>query len=76
METRIPLKPVRVNIVCDECSQKPNPGCVLKKYPADINFTFATNPPTCSYFCPLCDKKFMLNAHYPYIEYEEELSWD
>lgn len=66
-ETRTEVKPIKINICCDECSKKPNPGCVLKNT-GDVYLTY---PSRYIYKCPICEKIFKLDKHYPRIEYEE-----
>jgi hypothetical protein len=59
------VKTVEINYACDECSVKPNPGCVLKK----TGQVFMTHPEKYQHECPNCKKKFSLPIPYPYIDY-------
>lgn len=67
-EIRKTVVPIEINYGCDDCSKKPNPGCLLKRN----DFVYLTNPPRYEYFCPLCDKKYVFNEIYPKIIFEEE----
>lgn len=65
-ESKHKVIPYLINYYCDECSKKPNTGCVLKLVP----FPLANQ-----YQCPNCNEYFNLDKVYPYIEYEVEDNW-
>ena len=56
-----------VKYVCDDCEQKPNPGCVLIR----LNICYPVNPPLYAYECPNCHKIYKMHGQYPSVEYEE-----
>ena len=66
-EIKIKLIPYQTHYVCDDCIEKPNPGCILIK----IGEAFMTYPPFYVYVCPNCKKKYEFQKIYPSIEYEE-----
>jgi len=53
---------------CDECSQKPNPGCLLES----TGKALPTSPMKYEYKCPNCEKIYILNELYPKITFEKE----
>jgi hypothetical protein len=57
--------PIWVEYACDECIQKPNPGCLLKPS------AFGTYQSHFFYECPNCKKLYEFKNAYPRIEYEE-----
>lgn len=59
-----------VEYACDECSQKPNPGCILRPT-GSIAMTY---PAKYEYECPNCKKIVTLNARYPEIEFVDDPS--
>lgn len=66
MESRIDVKPIKIDIFCDECCKKPNPGCILIY--DSISFTY---PAKYNYHCSLCNKKFTFDQSYPYYDFVE-----
>ncbi len=56
-----------VEYACDECSQKPNPGCILR-LTGSIAMTY---PEKYEYECPSCKKRISLPHVYPRIAYFE-----
>lgn len=66
-ETRVEVKSIKIDIHCDECSKKPNPECVL----VNTGDFYITHPTRYIYKCPLCEKIFEFEKHYPRVEYQE-----
>ncbi len=65
-EIRREVKPIMFEYACDECSQKPNPGCILVRTDKMVFLTF---PAKFEYECSNCKKIFELNNFYPRVEY-------
>lgn len=70
MESRVEVKTIRVNVTCEDCSKKPNSGCLL----SFTGLVLASYPPQYMYVCPLCKRKYHLLHSYPYLEYREILN--
>lgn len=66
METRYKVQPYEINVYCEDCSKKPNPGCILIRQP----YYLPCFPPLYVYRCPLCNKQYKLEKLYPTIVYE------
>lgn len=69
MELRRQLNAFEVNICCEDCSKKPNPGCILKLLETPELIQHLIHPPKYDYQCPSCQKIITLTKLYPYIEH-------
>jgi len=67
METKTPIKFYKVNYCCDDCSIKPNPGCLLK-FTGQV---LTSSPPYYVHVCGICNKRYNLHKLYPCTEYEK-----
>jgi len=59
-------KAYMVEYLCDDCEKIPNPGCIL----INTDALFLIYPAKYVYECPNCKKRFVLDKHYPRIDFK------